>query len=649
PTFEAVGAVQQTGSWVAAVPPGLDAETEQTVGLAPTAPEQIDWLSQEAAQAPPGSRFLAYRQDRRPASLTLRLRRLEPRLRATGLTVVSLRETSVAYITQLNWTIEQAGVSRLVFSAPDWLGQDLDVQGAGVRQVEPGPAENGRRRFVVALDREILGRYTLHLVQNLPLPADANLRFPRTTAEGVEAFDAFAVLQNLSPDQLDRRDDPALKVEAIGVDQAPAGLSPFVRRTAMEVFRLVGTAGELSWRMRSSEKVEALSASVNLAELVMVVEADRRYRAQANYRVANRNEQFLTLEFPEDCQVWSVFVAGQPARPARSMRDGKQVVLAPLPKTAAGDFSAVVEVVYTGALPAAAFTAPVVGSAVGGLAADWAVPTPRVVGLPVAETQWTLYLPRDFNYGWFRGTLEEVDGGALDLNRAAAVYREAFRLVGEANYGKGTAKGRARDNLMELKQRGIQPSTSATQAAAVRNKEKFIELQQRVQSEASQLSQAIEQLEKQPAAPGAGPVRWDEFFDAPAAQPQQPTNENLFRTPQQQLGKSVADYEEKNVRYRLNRRLESQTANLNWMVKQQSDQLKNAEVEQLREQVAAQEQAGSSFGSILGGSQTRGGDAGKKKAMAGRYDSNQAHWYLQNRFGQLGDNSDKRGSAKDAA
>ncbi|MGL4463697.1 MAG: hypothetical protein ACRC1K_16205, partial [Planctomycetia bacterium] len=322
PTFEAVGAVQQTGSWVAAVPPGLDAETEQTVGLAPTAPEQIDWLSQEAAQAPPGSRFLAYRQDRRPASLTLRLRRLEPRLRATGLTVVSLRETSVAYITQLNWTIEQAGVSRLVFSAPDWLGQDLDVQGAGVRQVEPGPAENGRRRFVVALDREILGRYTLHLVQNLPLPADANLRFPRTTAEGVEAFDAFAVLQNLSPDQLDRRDDPALKVEAIGVDQAPAGLSPFVRRTAMEVFRLVGTAGELSWRMRSSEKVEALSASVNLAELVMVVEADRRYRAQANYRVANRNEQFLTLEFPEDCQVWSVFVAGQPARPARSMRDG---------------------------------------------------------------------------------------------------------------------------------------------------------------------------------------------------------------------------------------------------------------------------------------------------------------------------------------
>ncbi|MGL4463670.1 MAG: hypothetical protein ACRC1K_16070, partial [Planctomycetia bacterium] len=372
-------------------------------------------------------------------------------------------------------------------------------------------------------------------------------------------------------------------------------------------------------------------------------------RAQANYRVANRNEQFLTLEFPEDCQVWSVFVAGQPARPARSMRDGKQVVLAPLPKTAAGDFSAVVEVVYTGALPAAAFTAPVVGSAVGGLAADWAVPTPRVVGLPVAETQWTLYLPRDFNYGWFRGTLEEVDGGALDLNRAAAVYREAFRLVGEANYGKGTAKGRARDNLMELKQRGIQPSTSATQAAAVRNKEKFIELQQRVQSEASQLSQAIEQLEKQPAAPGAGPVRWDEFFDAPAAQPQQPTNENLFRTPQQQLGKSVADYEEKNVRYRLNRRLESQTANLNSVVKQQSDQLKNAEVEQLRDQVAAQEQAGSSFGSILGRSQTLGGDAGKKKATDGRDDYNQANWYLQNRFGQLGDNSDKRGSAKDAA
>ena len=311
----------------------------------------------------------------------------------------------------------------------------------------------------------------------------------------------------------------------------------------------------------------------------MVVDEDGGYRARANYRVANRNEQFLALAFPEDARVWSVFVAGAPSRPATGTRDGKKVVLIPLPKTAAGDFSSLVEVVYAGKLETTAGWWP-----------RWSFPSPEVVGLPVGEVQWSLYLPESYNYSSFRGTLEESEPAYLLLNRQATKFAEARQLVSQARFGKGSNKSRAYNNLKSLDFSQIERQPVAA--------EKTRRLQQQVESEAQQLQRALEEIEQKPM-PSPADANWiepDQYFTPfslpqPATAPDESDRERGRKGGRAKMpptkakaGKKVEPRrgEPRAVRSRLQERLQSQVEALNTL--QQMAQPPAPSQQQQREQ-----------------------------------------------------------------
>ena len=560
PVIETLGAQRQRGYWAIFLAPGLDLETERMSGLQPIGLASLPGALRSTALdfgGLPLTPRLGFRQETGSPSLSLRLRRLTPRVTVQGVTVVSVREVAVAYVTRLRWKIEQAGIRRLEFTAPDWLGRDLRVTGHGIRQTDDSGVTDGRRGFVVNLDRAVLGDYDLQIVQVLPLPEDGLVRTPRVTPTGVEASSAYALLENRSPDQLDRTQASDRSVEAIDVDRVPMPLAESLRKAAVEVFRIVSGEGELAWRMRSAETIEEITASVNLYELTMVVDREGRYRAQANLRVGNRQEQFLPLKFPDGARVWSLYVAGEPSRPATGQRGGAEVVLVPLPKTAAGDFSSLVEIVYAGMLEAT--PGPL------GRFRRWAFPSPQVIGVPVAETQWTLYLPNEYDYSLFEGTLDEVEPEHLKLNRLSTRYREAFGLVSQASYGKGSAKARARDNL--LNNLAIDDPVLQDQQL---ERDATRQLQQRAQSDANQLRQAVERLRQQPTetTTTANQVLLDRYF-VPTPPPERPSSsEDAKKRSLKKGAKAGAARDDDGdrpqaVRSRLQRQLQSQAETLN--------------------------------------------------------------------------------------
>lgn len=499
PALQVLQAARQQGEWAVFLAPGLDAQTDSLVGLRPREPAQLPTFLQYSlvgVTRDPVSARLGYTQFAWPAELKLRVRALQPRVRAHLVTVVSIRDTAVAYLTRMMWNIEQAGVSRLAFTVPEWLGQDLDVRATGVRQVESAPAGPGLRRFVVHLEREVLGRFPLDIVQVLPLPADNRVLAPPVAPLEVEGAEHYVVLENRAPDQLDLLTKLPTKAR-VEIDQVPM-LARHVRQTAMDAFRL-NTPMEVAWRMITPKPLEELPASVNLVDLTMVVDRDAHYRAQASYRVTNRLEQFLVLAFPPDAKIWSVFVAGQPSKPATRRRDDEVFTLVPLPKTNAGDFAAVVDIVYTGKLDDSR-----------GWRRQWQIPSPEVRGLPVAQTQFTLYLPKDYDYGMFRGNMEEAEPSYLELNRESTQYREALQLLSVVQHGKGNARLNAASNLKNL------PLDINKYQRSITRTDKGQQLLAQVRNETQQLAEAVSRLRGQriPSLEEGNRAQTEEYFSS---------------------------------------------------------------------------------------------------------------------------------------
>lgn len=343
-----------------------------------------------------------------PPEVRLRLSPASARLSADVTTVVSVREGAVAYISQVDFEIRQAGCSRFRITTPDWLGDDVELRGERIRQIR-SQLSNTVRTWEIELQQPQRNAYRVQLTQNLPAPPAGTLAAPLIRPLDVERSRGYVVLENLTADEV--APSTLRGVTTISPAELPPGLTETVRRQAVAAYRVADEAAGLVWQRQLREQEAGLAASINLADLTTVLHADGRYRARAAYHIRNFRLQFLELELPADSRVWSVLVAGQPVRPARVVRADRTVTLLPLQKTSAGDFSAKVIINYAGH----------VGRPLG----RWtrvSPPAPRILGdVPVSRTLWTLLLPREYQ-------ISLVNNGSNVDQVAVAYHREERQL-----------------------------------------------------------------------------------------------------------------------------------------------------------------------------------------------------------------------------
>jgi len=134
--------------------------------------------------------------------------------------------------------------------------------------------------------------------------------------------------------------------------------------------------------------------------------------------VRNNGRQFLEVALPDGANVWSAFVAGQPVRP--SLRDGK--LLLPIQQTGADDSALSVELTYVGTN-----YFPRAKGSVGFVSPQFDV--------PLKNARWEVYLPPDYDYQNFSGTMTREIAPApetasssfsiLDYSRMEQVKKES--------------------------------------------------------------------------------------------------------------------------------------------------------------------------------------------------------------------------------
>jgi hypothetical protein len=104
--------------------------------------------------------------------------------------------------------------------------------------------------------------------------------------------------------------------------------------------------------------------------------------------IRNNARQYLEVTLPKGAEVWSAFVAGQPVRPSR--RDGK--LLLPMERSD-GDAPVAVELTYVSREPFPTRSGKV------------NLQTPAF-DAPLKNARWELYLPPDYAYAVFAGTMK---------------------------------------------------------------------------------------------------------------------------------------------------------------------------------------------------------------------------------------------------
>jgi hypothetical protein len=184
-------------------------------------------------------------------------------------------------------------------------------------------------------------------------------------------------------------------------------------------YRYVRPGYKLTLDLRRFDEAEVLQAIVDSAQFTSVVADDGQMMTEMSLSVRNNGRQFLEVELPGGANVWSAFVAGQPVRP--SLRDGKLLLL--IETSDADDDATAVDLTYVGtnSFPR--------GRGNIGFA------SPKF-DVPLKNARWEVYLPPDYDYQNFSGTMTREIAPAPETSSSSFSILDYSRME---QAGKKTA------------------------------------------------------------------------------------------------------------------------------------------------------------------------------------------------------------------
>ncbi|HET6422177.1 MAG TPA: hypothetical protein VFG20_00755, partial [Planctomycetaceae bacterium] len=506
-TLSVVGAVRTQRQSAVWLDTGLNA---QVSSLGKWKTLDTATLDPHFRQLRPAAAQLAFESNQlEPGEISLALNRASPRLLAESLTSITVTDVTVVYGFVFQWKIEQATADRLIIDTPAELQGKLDFQGANLRDVATTALPDGRVRWTIALRSPVMGDFKLTAAATLP-PQIEKIIAPRLTFVGSDAAAApletqrhYVLLINTSLSQLSAT-DPAAR-EPVQREDVSIVVRKELVDQATEFVRVKSSGTGLSWTVQRYTPTAGIPASVNLADITMILARDGSYRAVAEYTIKNRSRQFLAVRLPAEARLLSVFVGDQPSRTVKTKLKDDEVHLIALPKTSAADLSFKVTLTLSGRL------ANPLPLASGILGRDLDLPSPTIVGqeesdafgIPVARTRWTVYLPDDLDV-WplrdpKRNNLNDQAQVAAESFGARALLQDYSELLSSyESLGSSRTKAVARNNLKQLDQQ-LQTHEYVNSGKDAALGEEFRKLQTRVQS----LEAEEQQMNRQSGIEGA--------------------------------------------------------------------------------------------------------------------------------------------------
>jgi hypothetical protein len=343
-----------------------------------------------------------YRGTAKPAQVQFELRK--PRASAEVLALVEVREALIRHAWTLAYNVEYAGVNEFSVEVPAAIADDIQIEGANIKErIKTTTADAVVWRVI--LQDKVLGAYELHFTHDaargeqkqgavaqialheikplglfretgqVAVIKDGNLEFTRTDAKGLELID---------PKELH---------------------GPLQRDGVFLAYKYAAHPVGLQLDAAKNLYLDVPTAVVSYAVLTSVIAEDEAETTEAIYWVRNNSQQFFSVQLPSKGKLAAkllsdAFVNGEPQQP--STRPGKNELLIRLPARQNTDTLFPVRFVYE-------VPSPRPGQRLGWRGTLHLDP-PKLAGTDVLQSRWTLFLPRDYRYVSFTGSMREVLG-----------------------------------------------------------------------------------------------------------------------------------------------------------------------------------------------------------------------------------------------
>jgi len=306
---------------------------------------------------------------------------VEAWVRAEVVNFLTFRDTSVSGRALIRYEIQNAPVQELRLRAPAAF-QSVEINGPNIRR-----RDRDGDQWRVELQHKVSGSYTLTVTWEQPgKVADATLEVAGVEALGVERETGVVVMQVRPPLRvMEKQVGPDL------LPVEPRELPEWAGRpeeAMVLAYRYLRPGYKLSVATRRFEEARVLQALVDNARLTTVVADDGQMMTEMALNVRNNGRQFLEVSLPAGAQVWSAFVAGRAVRP--TVREGR--LLLPLDRSGGADNAVRVELTYIG------------GQTFPTRQGWFDLKTPSL-DVPLKNARWELYLPADYAYTKFAGTM----------------------------------------------------------------------------------------------------------------------------------------------------------------------------------------------------------------------------------------------------
>jgi hypothetical protein len=319
--------------------------------------------------------------------------KIPPKLYSEIYHLISIEDDVLKTKSDINYNILHSEVDAVRLVIPEGMSI-LAVSGEGVGEWQEMTLQE-QRILVIPFTYSKKGAVTVHVTAETPL-SDAGMA---NVFSGIRVLDAvretgfIGIELNTSAEVIVTETGG---LENLPVQRLPVQLINKSVKPLMMGFKYLKHPFHVVLDVRKHEKIPVPVATINTANVVTLFTEDGKLVNRLIYQVKNSAKQFLEIRLPEKADVWSVFVGNQPVE---SSINGQGKMLIPLLRSHAENNrlnAFPVEVIY--ALSEDKFSW--FGSR------ETILPS---VDLMTSQIIWSIYLPNDYSYMYFKSTLEKEE------------------------------------------------------------------------------------------------------------------------------------------------------------------------------------------------------------------------------------------------